>query len=65
MASKQLPPLIEGWIKALKDPMTSIWLRDNTARELENVIEQSGDALRHFKLERDKKIDNDVRKKRR
>jgi len=65
MTHKVLPPLIEGWIKELHNPHTSIWIRENNARELENVCDQIGASLRRFNLERNKTINTELEKKRR
>ena len=63
-ASKPLPPLIEGWIKELHNTKTNIWIRENYARELQNVIDRAEEALRHFSLERNKTINTELGKKR-
>jgi len=65
MTHKVLPPLIEGWIRELHNPHTSIWIRENNARELENVCERIGESLRKFNLERNRTIDTEREKKRR
>ncbi len=65
MNRKPLPPLIEGWIKALHDPHTSIWIRENNARELENISDRIGESLRKFNLERNRTLNTELEKKRR
>ncbi len=64
MVRKTLPPLIEGWIRDLSDPGTNIYIRENTARELENVQELVGEALRRFALERNRVVDASFGRKR-
>ncbi len=65
MSKKPLPPLIEGWIKEMQDPNTSIYIRENYARELQNIADRISESLRMFNLDRNRIIDNELNKKKR
>jgi len=62
---KQLPPLIESWVRQLHDQNTSVWVRENHARELQNILDEVSAALRKFELERNMTIDTELGKKKR
>ena len=65
MRKKPLPPLLEGWVKELHDPATNIYIRENYARELQNVVDQINESLRLFNIDRNRAINNELSKKKR
>lgn len=65
MARKTLPPLLEGWINALKDKSVSIWIRDNSCRELMEVRDQIDEAVRLFITEKNRIVTSQAERRRR
>ena len=65
MSKKPLPPLLEGWVRELHDPSTNIYIRENYARELQNVVDRINESLRLFSIDRNRAIDNELSKKKR
>jgi len=65
MARKTLPPLLEGWIRALQDNSVNIWIRENSCRELAEVRDQIDEAIKRFYLEKNRVLASQTTKKKR